>query len=122
MTDNNNNHTRAAIMKISELIHHLDREVIPMRSILPHEDAVVRALCNETESQRDKESTARTEKTKRQTGSSHQREVLESIFRGSPYPNAELRRELAEQFQTTPRKIQIWFQNRRSKAIKKPVQ
>ncbi|PRP77172.1 aristaless-related homeobox protein-like [Planoprotostelium fungivorum] len=44
-----------------------------------------------------------------------QKDYLESIFQVTPYPDNELKRELADKFKTTPRKIQVWFQNRRQK-------
>jgi len=44
-----------------------------------------------------------------------QLKVLEAIFKKDPRPNANLRNELAQEFDTTARYIQVWFQNRRAK-------
>ncbi|KAG8694946.1 hypothetical protein FRC08_008164 [Ceratobasidium sp. 394] len=49
--------------------------------------------------------------------------VLEHEFDADPKPNAEKRRNLANQLNMTPRAIQVWFQNRRAKikAIKNKI-
>jgi len=44
------------------------------------------------------------------------RMLLERIFQTNQYPNLQLRTELGNQLGMTPRKVQIWFQNRRTKA------
>jgi len=44
-----------------------------------------------------------------------QRMLLESIFQTDPYPNFQLRTELGKKLSMNPRKVQIWFQNRRMK-------
>ncbi|PRP77694.1 paired mesoderm homeobox protein 2-like [Planoprotostelium fungivorum] len=51
----------------------------------------------------------------RQALPQEQREILEALYRSCPYPSLTVRRELAEAFNITPRKVQIWFQNRRAK-------
>ncbi|PRP77450.1 hypothetical protein PROFUN_14338 [Planoprotostelium fungivorum] len=45
-----------------------------------------------------------------------QKTYLETIFQTIQYPDAHLRQQLATRFGTSSRKIQIWFQNRRTKA------
>jgi len=45
-----------------------------------------------------------------------QKTYLETVFKTIQYPDAHLRSQLASRFGTSPRKIQIWFQNRRTKA------
>jgi hypothetical protein len=54
-------------------------------------------------------------KTSQGRASSKQRMLLERIFLSNPYPNLQLRTQLGEQLGMTPRKVQIWFQNRRTK-------
>ncbi|PRP87328.1 homeobox protein MIXL1 [Planoprotostelium fungivorum] len=44
-----------------------------------------------------------------------QRQMLESLYKRTRYPSAEMRGRLATIHNTTSRKIQIWFQNRRMK-------
>ncbi|PRP79652.1 Q50 paired-like homeodomain transcription factor [Planoprotostelium fungivorum] len=52
---------------------------------------------------------------KRQNIPKLQKESLEIVFQSCPYPSVKARKQLAETLQTTPRKVQIWFQNRRAK-------
>ncbi|PRP89307.1 hypothetical protein PROFUN_02181 [Planoprotostelium fungivorum] len=52
---------------------------------------------------------------KRQSIPKLQRDSLEVIFQSCPYPSMKTRRQIADTLQTTPRKVQIWFQNRRAK-------
>lgn len=40
---------------------------------------------------------------------------LETVFLNDPFPTQEVRAELAEKLGTSPRCVQIWFQNRRQK-------
>ncbi len=42
--------------------------------------------------------------------------LLERIFQTNQYPNLQFRTELGNHLGMTPRKVQIWFQNRRTKA------
>lgn len=58
--------------------------------------------------------------TKRERASWKQRIVLERVFQLNPYPNQETRSQLADQLGMSPRKVQIWFQNRRTKAKASP--
>lgn len=44
-----------------------------------------------------------------------QRLLLEKVFAANPYPDYEHRAALAKEIDSTPRKVQIWFQNRRTK-------
>jgi hypothetical protein len=54
-------------------------------------------------------------KNKRERASWQQRLVLEKLFQSNQYPDLLLRTQLAPQIGMNPRKIQIWFQNRRTK-------
>eukprot|EP01130_Rhizamoeba_saxonica_P013559 TRINITY_DN579_c0_g1_i1.p1 TRINITY_DN579_c0_g1~~TRINITY_DN579_c0_g1_i1.p1 ORF type:complete len:170 (-),score=37.51 TRINITY_DN579_c0_g1_i1:60-569(-) len=54
-------------------------------------------------------------KKKRYRTSNEQRIVLEETFKTEKLPNIELREALAKQLNMTPRRIQIWFQNKRAK-------
>lgn len=45
-----------------------------------------------------------------------QKTYLETVFKTIQYPDSHLRQQLAARFGSSPRKIQIWFQNRRTKA------
>lgn len=53
---------------------------------------------------------------KRNRASWQQRILLERVFQSNQYPNQAVRNQLAQQLGMSPRKIQIWFQNRRTKA------
>jgi len=55
-------------------------------------------------------------KSKRERASWQQRIVLEKVFQTNQYPDMPLRSQLAAQLGMSPRKVQIWFQNRRTKA------
>lgn len=63
-------------------------------------------------------------KNKRHRASNSQKNLLENIFQTNQYPDLQLRTQLASQLEMNPRKVQIWFQNRRTKAkhknLKKP--
>lgn len=61
------------------------------------------------------ESSAKQSKVKRYRPSWQQRILLEQIFEKNQYPDLNLRTQLAGQLGITPRKVQIWFQNRRTK-------
>jgi hypothetical protein len=50
-----------------------------------------------------------------------QRLVLENLFQTNQYPDFQLRAELAKQLKMSPRKVQVWFQNRRTKAKNKQI-
>ncbi|KAI9248738.1 Homeodomain-like protein [Sporodiniella umbellata] len=47
--------------------------------------------------------------------------LLEKAYEMNDHPPRETKDRLAEQFKTSPRRIQIWFQNRRAKSKKKAV-
>jgi len=52
---------------------------------------------------------------KRQRTSPAQLEVLEKIYQTEKLPNSDLRKELASNLKMTPRRVQVWFQNKRAK-------
>ncbi|ESN98675.1 hypothetical protein HELRODRAFT_66919, partial [Helobdella robusta] len=54
-------------------------------------------------------------KRSRTTFSQHQLEEMETIFQQSHYPDQSAREHLANKCSLTDGKIQVWFQNRRSK-------
>eukprot|EP01117_Protostelium_nocturnum_P015038 TRINITY_DN578_c0_g1_i2.p1 TRINITY_DN578_c0_g1~~TRINITY_DN578_c0_g1_i2.p1 ORF type:complete len:162 (+),score=26.24 TRINITY_DN578_c0_g1_i2:224-709(+) len=43
----------------------------------------------------------------------YQRDYLEAVYANNPYPTLHAREEIATLFQTSTRRIQVWFQNRR---------
>ncbi|KAJ9065811.1 hypothetical protein DSO57_1015639 [Entomophthora muscae] len=51
----------------------------------------------------------------RQRMTAHQTLALEITFRRTHFPSSSARHYLAAQLNLSPRKIQIWFQNRRQK-------
>lgn len=52
---------------------------------------------------------------KRQRISPEQLSILEEVYRQKKSPDPNLRNQLAEQLQMTPRRVQIWFQNKRAR-------
>eukprot|EP00027_Filamoeba_sp_ATCC50430_P019005 CAMPEP_0168567252 /NCGR_PEP_ID=MMETSP0413-20121227/14901_1 /TAXON_ID=136452 /ORGANISM="Filamoeba nolandi, Strain NC-AS-23-1" /LENGTH=503 /DNA_ID=CAMNT_0008599421 /DNA_START=207 /DNA_END=1718 /DNA_ORIENTATION=+ len=76
------------------------------------------------ENQEDGNSKTDSKNNKRHRASSSQKNLLENIFHTNQYPDLQLRTQLAMQLDMSPRKVQIWFQNRRTKAkhknLKKP--
>jgi len=52
---------------------------------------------------------------KRQRTTPEQLEVLEKVYENEKLPNSDLRKELAIQLGMTPRRVQVWFQNKRAK-------
>jgi hypothetical protein len=52
---------------------------------------------------------------KRQRTSPSQLEVLEKVYQQEKLPSSELRKELAVKLKMTPRRVQVWFQNKRAK-------
>jgi len=52
---------------------------------------------------------------KRQRTTPEQLEVLEKVYENEKLPNSDLRKELAVQLGMTPRRVQVWFQNKRAK-------
>jgi ankyrin repeat protein len=58
-------------------------------------------------------------KAKRERASWQQKLILEKIFDSNQYPDLTVRTQLSDQLDMSPRKIQIWFQNRRTKAKQK---
>mmetsp|Transcript_18020 Transcript_18020/g.30620 ORF Transcript_18020/g.30620 Transcript_18020/m.30620 type:complete len:151 (-) Transcript_18020:121-573(-) len=57
-------------------------------------------------------------KRKRQRTSPEQLSILENMFKGNRTPDFETRAALSKQLGMTPRRIQIWFQNKRAKMKK----
>ena len=58
------------------------------------------------------------DRKKRHRTSTEQRNQLEKIFQSTKTPNQSLREHLASQLGMSPRRIQIWFQNKRAKLRK----
>lgn len=54
----------------------------------------------------------------RQRFSIEQTSILERAFEKTHRPSADIKKDLATQFETEPGRIQIWFQNRRAKEKK----
>jgi len=52
---------------------------------------------------------------KRQRTSPSQLEVLEKVYQQEKLPSSDLRKELAVKLKMTPRRVQVWFQNKRAK-------
>jgi hypothetical protein len=52
---------------------------------------------------------------KRQRTTPEQLEVLEKIYEKEKLPGSDLRKELALKLKMTPRRVQVWFQNKRAK-------
>jgi len=52
---------------------------------------------------------------KRQRTSAAQLDVLEKVYQKEKLPSSDLRKELAEKLKMTPRRVQVWFQNKRAK-------
>jgi len=56
-----------------------------------------------------------TQPKKRQRTTPEQLEVLEKIYEKEKLPGSDLRKELALKLKMTPRRVQVWFQNKRAK-------
>jgi hypothetical protein len=52
---------------------------------------------------------------KRQRTTPEQLEVLEKVYEKEKLPGSDLRKELAQKLKMTPRRVQVWFQNKRAK-------
>uniref|UniRef100_A0A6B2LNZ6 Homeobox domain-containing protein n=1 Tax=Arcella intermedia TaxID=1963864 RepID=A0A6B2LNZ6_9EUKA len=52
---------------------------------------------------------------KRQRTTPEQLEVLEKVYEREKLPGLDLRKELAQKLSMTPRRVQVWFQNKRAK-------
>jgi hypothetical protein len=52
---------------------------------------------------------------KRQRTTPEQLEVLEKVYEKEKLPGSDLRKELALKLKMTPRRVQVWFQNKRAK-------
>jgi len=52
---------------------------------------------------------------KRQRTNPEQLEILENVYKVEKLPGSELRKELAGKLKMTPRRVQVWFQNKRAK-------
>jgi len=52
---------------------------------------------------------------KRQRTSPEQLEILEQVYLQERLPGLDLRKELAQKLKMTPRRVQVWFQNKRAK-------
>ncbi|XP_066275151.1 uncharacterized protein [Branchiostoma lanceolatum] len=70
-----------------------------------------KAESTESEDEEDK----RGGKEKRERFSLDQVEEMEKVFQQFPYPEVEVRAELATRFNVNPKRVQVWFQHRRNK-------
>jgi len=52
---------------------------------------------------------------KRQRTTPEQLEVLEKVYEKEKLPGSDLRKDLALKLKMTPRRVQVWFQNKRAK-------
>jgi len=52
---------------------------------------------------------------KRQRTTPEQLEVLEKVYEKEKLPGSDLRKDLAQKLKMTPRRVQVWFQNKRAK-------
>jgi len=52
---------------------------------------------------------------KRQRTTPEQLDVLEKVYEKEKLPGSDLRKELAQKLKMTPRRVQVWFQNKRAK-------
>ncbi|KAM3314552.1 hypothetical protein ACQJBY_033401 [Aegilops geniculata] len=55
-----------------------------------------------------------TRRTKYHRLRSEQIQQLEAVFRGCPYPNEELRKDLSERLGMSAQQVKFWFQNKRT--------
>ena len=58
------------------------------------------------------------ETKRRQRITKEQQEILEEVFDNTAKPSSEIRQNLAQRLGMTPRRVQIWFQNKRAKSKK----
>jgi len=83
------------------------------------EEAEVPAGRKRKSSSQDEEERDEKEKTpqpkKRQRTSPEQLEILERVYEQERLPGLDLRKELAQKLKMTPRRVQVWFQNKRAK-------
>jgi hypothetical protein len=63
-----------------------------------------------------------TGRRKRHRTTTEQRSQLELVFQRTPTPNQAVREQLASTLGMSPRRVQIWFQNKRAKARKSRAQ
>ncbi|PRP86139.1 hypothetical protein PROFUN_03126 [Planoprotostelium fungivorum] len=96
-------------MKISDIVHRTNT------SSLPPIDFTSTSGIHEEENKNAPDVPEAAARARRVVLPQEQKDYLEAIFQEKPYPDNELKMELAERFKTTPRKIQVWFQNRRQK-------
>jgi hypothetical protein len=65
--------------------------------------------------EKDKNTITTTHPKKRQRTSAAQLDILEKVYLKEKLPSSDLRKELAEKLKMTPRRVQVWFQNKRAK-------
>jgi len=65
--------------------------------------------------QQSKKTVVTNQPKKRQRTSPSQLEVLEKVYQQEKLPSSDLRKELAVKLKMTPRRVQVWFQNKRAK-------
>ncbi|PRP86595.1 homeobox transcription factor (RfeB) [Planoprotostelium fungivorum] len=98
-------------MKISELIHHNDCQIQTTSC-----GAIEKVTATSLDESKISNCTKR-KKFSRQNFPPDMRKYMEVYFRERPYPTPDQRNAIANRFNTTPRKIQVWFQNRRARLV-----
>ena len=48
----------------------------------------------------------------------HALQALEEVFKSDKFPTVETRKNLSADLRVTPRQVQVWFQNKRQRAVK----
>jgi len=79
------------------------------------EHACILATLRKLDDEVDTEDSMKNSLKKRKRTSPAQLEVLETIFETDKMPNQTTRLKLAQQLKMSPRRVQIWFQNKRAK-------
>jgi len=86
-----------------------------------YEDEAAMVLCELKtfeKDQEDSETTSLNRKNKRERITPKQKMVLETVFVTQKLPSYQLRDQLSQSLGMSPKRVQVWFQNKRAK-IKK---
>jgi len=88
---------------------------IAISEIPKHQNSVTSLLKNINEEDNNLNDDDDKKPKKRQRTNPEQLEILESVYKVEKLPGSELRKELAVKLKMTPRRVQVWFQNKRAK-------